>query len=52
MLVVVLLMSIQDDFMKELLAVKRTTSYFIANDDASRSASPGESHVTKKCMYV
>jgi len=39
--------------MKELLAVERTTSYFIANDDVGRSASPGESHVTKRYeVYV
>ena len=52
MLVVVLLMNIQDDFMRELLAVKRTTWYFIANDDVGRSTSPGESHATKTCMSV
>ena len=37
---------------RKLLAVERTTLYFIANDDVGRSASPGESHVTKSCKCV
>ena len=52
MLVVVLPMNIQDDFMRELHAVERTTPYLRANDDVGGSTSPGESHVTKSCMCV
>jgi hypothetical protein len=45
-------MNIQGDFMRELLAVERKTSYFRANDDVGSSTSPGESHVTKRCVCV
>jgi hypothetical protein len=43
---------VQGDFMKELLAVERTISYFIPNDDVGHSARPGKSHVKQRCMCV
>jgi hypothetical protein len=51
-MLVVLLMNVQDDFMRELSAVERAISYFIVNDDAGRSASPGESQVTKRYIFI